>query len=401
MPKTRLSADKIKRHALPKSGAVELVDTDAPGLICRITSGGAKTMAVKARIKGSSTFRISLGEYTLRPLDGSDGWRARARMIMAQARDGLDPRVQNLDVLTFAQARDRYLANPPPVSRGSRIGQPWSASHLRDTTRYLTQDATKLEKLKLRNVTGAHVVAAISSIKTTPLRRAAYAALSAFFSWCVNQRLVEISPALSLKAPPAAASRERELTRTELTAVMSAASEMGYPFGHLYRLMLLTGKRKGEVAKMRWQDIDLDAAEWTIQSNQTKSGNALVEPLSRQAVELVRSCPQFGPYVFTTNGRSPVSGFSKAERRLYALTGNEGDDSWRVHDFRRSLVSTAAREFRTPIAIADRHLNHAGGARGVARVYQRYDLLREREELAQQWAEWLCKTENVGRLHSA
>jgi hypothetical protein len=63
--------------------------------------------------------------------------------------------------------------------------------------------------------------------------------------------------------------------------------------------------------------------------------------------------------------------------------------SWRVHDFRRSLVSTAAREFGTPIAVADRHLNHAGGARGIARVYQRYDLLRERKQLAQQWADWL------------
>ncbi|MBT3930570.1 MAG: hypothetical protein HOF34_07625, partial [Rhodospirillaceae bacterium] len=85
MPRTKLTADKIKRQALPASGAVELVDTEVPGLICRITRGGAKTMAVKGRIKGGPTFRISLGAYTLRPLGGNDGWRARARVIMAQA----------------------------------------------------------------------------------------------------------------------------------------------------------------------------------------------------------------------------------------------------------------------------------------------------------------------------
>ena len=67
------------------------------------------------------------------------------------------------------------------------------------------------------------------------------------------------------------ASRERELPRKELSAIMSATGIIGYPFGNLYRLMLLTGKRKGEVARMRWQDIDLDAAEWTIQSSQTNS----------------------------------------------------------------------------------------------------------------------------------
>ena len=355
-------------------------------------------MAVKGRIKGGSTFRISLGEYTLRPIDD---WRAKARAIMARARDGVDPRVQSSDDQTFAEARDRYLGSPPPVSRGAKTGQPWSDAYLRDTTRYLTHNVDELEKLKLRHITGAHMLAAISSMKSTSLRRAAYASLSAFFSWCVQQRLIEASPVLSLKPPPAAASRERELTRKELTAVMLATGEMGYPFGNLYRLMLLTGKRKGEVAKIRWQDIDLDAEEWTIQSSQTKSGNALVEPLSRQAVELLRDCPRFGDYAFTTNGRSSVSGFSRAESRLYALSGNEGDESWRVHDFRRSLVSTAAREFGTPIAVADRHLNHAGGARGIARVYQRYDLLRERKQLAQQWADWLYNTENVGRLNSA
>jgi alkylation response protein AidB-like acyl-CoA dehydrogenase len=94
MPKTKLTAYKIKRLTLPSRGAVELVDTDTPGLICRITSGGARTMAVKGRIKGGPTFRISLGAYTLRPLAGNDGWRARARAIMAQARAGHDPRLQ-------------------------------------------------------------------------------------------------------------------------------------------------------------------------------------------------------------------------------------------------------------------------------------------------------------------
>ena len=107
MAKAKLTADKVKRHALPASGAVELVDTEAPGLICRITRGGAKTMAVKGRIKGGPTFRMSLGAYTLRPLDGNDGWRSKARAIMAQARDGLDPRIRKPDEPTLPEAPAR------------------------------------------------------------------------------------------------------------------------------------------------------------------------------------------------------------------------------------------------------------------------------------------------------
>ena len=122
MPKTKLTADKIKRHALPASDAVELVDTDTPGLICRITRGGAKTMAVKGRIKGGPTFRISLGTYTLRPLGGIDGWRARARAIMAQARDGQDPRTQKPVNLPLPEVR---APRPKPnVGKNPRITPP-------------------------------------------------------------------------------------------------------------------------------------------------------------------------------------------------------------------------------------------------------------------------------------
>ena len=403
MPKMRLTADKIKRYALPNSGSVELVDNEAPGLICRITSGGARTMAVKGRIKGGATFRMSLGEFSLRPMDGSDGWRTKARQIMAKARDGIDPRIIDLEDITFSEARERYLKNPPIVSRGPRAGRPWSQAYRSNITRYLSQGTLKLNKLKLRQIKAVHLADTVNAMNTTSLKRAVYEALSAFFSWCTNQHLIDASPLNALKAPPTSSSRDRELNRNELAAVMRATEEMAYPFGHLYRLVLLTGKRKGEVAKMRWEDIDLEAAQWTIQSSQTKSGNALVEPLSRQTIELLRSCPKFGPYVFSTNGSTPVSGFSKAERRLYEITGNQGDNRWRVHDFRRSLVSTAAREFRTPLAVADRHLNHSGGSRGVARVYQKYDLLRERAELAQQWSDWLhleVPTKNVVSLHA-
>ena len=398
MPKVKLTADKIRRFQPPESGSTEVVDTEAPGLVCRITAGGARTMGVRGRIKGGPTFRVTLGDYSLRPLDGKDGWREKARAIMARARDGEDPRVAVVEDMMFSPARDAYLQNPPPVSRGPRKGQPWSASHKREATRYLTRHVGGLERLKLRQITDAHIASALSKMSSPSLKRAAYDAISAFFSWCKAQRYVNVSPVAGLKAPSASPSRDRELTRDELDQVLEATAEMGYPGGHLYRAILLTGKRKREVAAMRWSDLDLVTGKWTIPAAFTKTGSALAEPISRQMVELLRSCPQFGEYVFTTNGRTPVSGFSKFEKRMYKLAGNKGDDTWRVHDFRRSFVSTAAREFRTPLAVADRALNHAGGARGVAAVYQQYDLIDERAELAQQWADWLLKEMNADNV---
>lgn len=399
MPKVTLTDTAIRKARLPDSGVIELNDTDAPGLICRITAGGAKTMAVKGRIKGGDTFRMSLGEFSLQSMNE---WRKQARDIMLIAKSGEDPRRKPIGDITFAQARDLYLKNPRHVSRGPRTGLQWSTVHKREVTRYLNQECKKLETMKLCQIIAADVASTVNKIGTTAKRRAVYDATSAFLSWCAEQHFIEISPVIAMKAPPTAPSRDRELTEAELKSVMAATEEMGYPSGYMYRLVLLTGKRKSEVAKMRWEDLDLDDARWSIQANQTKSGNAFIEPLSRQAVEILKSCAQSGHYVFSTNGKTPVSGFGKFEKRLYRLAGNEGDNTWRIHDFRRSFASTAARVFHSPLAVADRALNHAGGARGVARVYMKYDLLAERAELTQLWADWLYRetpAENVVKLH--
>ena len=88
--------------------------------------------------------------------------------------------------------------------------------------------------------------------------------------------------------------------------------------------------------------------------------------------------------VFTTNGRTPVSGFAKTKERLDRLSGVHG---WRLHDFRRiALTWMAGAAF--PPHVADRLLNLVeGSSRGVAAVYQRGEFLPERKAALEAWAE--------------
>ena len=39
---------------------------------------------------------------------------------------------------------------------------------------------------------------------------------------------------------------------------------MGYPYGPLFRLLILTGQREREVADMRWSEVDFEKRLWTI-----------------------------------------------------------------------------------------------------------------------------------------
>lgn len=91
-----------------------------------------------------------------------------------------------------------------------------------------------------------------------------------------------------------------------------------------------------------------------------------------------------GAYVFTTTGRTPVSGFSRAKRRLDAhLDGM----SWRLHDLRRT-AATGMIQLGTQPHVVELCLNHVSGARaGVAGVYNRAEMLDERRSALEQWGQ--------------
>ena len=83
--------------------------------------------------------------------------------------------------------------------------------------------------------------------------------------------------------------------------------------GRLLKLLLLTGQRRSEVAEMTWAELDGDT--WNMPASRTKNGRPHVVPLSRQARDLIASVHTVAGagYVFTTNGSTPVSGWSKVK----------------------------------------------------------------------------------------
>lgn len=117
-----------------------------------------------------------------------------------------------------------------------------------------------------------------------------FAALRPFFSFCVDQEIITSSPMEKLKAPSPVQSRDRLLSSEEIKAFWMATSGetggKGLPLTwcRFYRLLLLTGQRRDEVAGMRWEEIDLDAKIWTIPAERAKNGAAHIVHLSEEAL---------------------------------------------------------------------------------------------------------------------
>ena len=203
---------------------------------------------------------------------------------------------------------------------------------------------------------------------------------------------------LSLPAPIEA--RDRQLTKDEIKSLWCATEQMEYPFCPFYRLLLLTGQRREEVAGMEWSELDADAATWTIPKERTKNNVAHIVHLSPQTLAVLATVTKVDdcPFVFSTTGKTPVSGYSNAKTKLDRLMGitldpeaHDFDPSklWRVHDLRRTITSTLA-ELGIATDVADRLLNHVSGSRaGVKGVYQRYEFLAERKRAIHLWGNYI------------
>jgi integrase len=222
--------------------------------------------------------------------------------------------------------------------------------------------------------------------QTEPLGRILFAALSSFFSWCQRHRKVVFNPCDGVFRPDAAPARDRVLGNDEIVALWRACDEMGEPFGALLKLLLLTGARLGEVAGMRRYELSKDFATWGLSGERTKNGRPHVVPLPPLARHILASVKQIASsegLMFTTTGRTPVSGWSKLKARLDATMNIP---PWRLHDLRRT-AATGMAEIGIAPHIVEAALNHVSGARaGVAGTYNRAAYAPEKRAALERWA---------------
>ena len=163
------------------------------------------------------------------------------------------------------------------------------------------------------------------------MARRMHAHLHRLFRWSVGRGIIASNPMADLPKQGVENIRTRRLTDQELAQVWKAAGALRYPFGPLYQLLILTGARLAEIAELRWSEIKDDAIELT--GDRTKNGQPHTIFLSDLAVSVIGAIPHFCPYVFSTNRKRPVSGFSKTKAALDKLAPIA---DWRTHDLRRT-----------------------------------------------------------------
>jgi integrase len=266
-----------------------------------------------------------------------------------------------------------------PVETKGGLVQRWGARPVRTIDGHAIYSA--VDEARSRGTPG---IKARNGKLSEARARDLHTALSTMFGWLHRHRLVESNPAAGVWRPTTAPPRDRVLTADEIVRFWHACANITEPFGAVLRLLLLTGCRLNEIAAMCWDE--LRDGNLHLPATRTKNRHPHIVPLPPLARDIIAVVPRIEhcPFVFTTTGRTPISGWSKVKRQLDTAMGNP--PPWIIHDLRRSFVTHLAELGIRPDLI-EVIVNHVGGHRGgVAGIYNRSERMDERRAALARWA---------------
>jgi len=387
MPTQKLTAKTIENAKAPKTGRTELWDSivggDAavPGAFgLRVTSRGVKTWTIMYRLHGKQR-RLRIGTF---PAHGLSEAREMARDALLKVGRGIDPAEER-------KATQESLADPDTVEKVTanfilRYAKPKNRSW-KETERVFDRYVLpRWGKRPIESVSSKDVHSLLDDIvdQGSPyMGNRVLATLSRFFNWCLERDLLVASPAAHIKPPAEEKARDRVLNNDEISTLWPVWESMGWPFGSIFKLLLITGQRRTEIATMRWSEVDLDNRLWTLPRKATKSDRLHEVPLTPLAIEILDATPRMGEFVFTTNGKTPVSGFSKAKIRCDEIADVK---PWRIHDLRRTAATGLAR-LRIAPHVVEKILNHSSGTiSGVAAIYNKHGYSEEKLAALTAWS---------------
>jgi len=391
-----LLSPSLSTHFLWDSGGREPVN----GFGVRVTPNGVKSYVYQYRMGGreAKTRRVTIGQHGAWTPDQA---RIEAKRLARLVDQGNDPADDDRE--RRRQAVD--LAFDAYVGRFSTSYLKTRWKRWEEAERLLKREAIPaLKGRPLPLITRSDLNSVWERVADRPaLARQLFATMRKLFRWAVDRGDLERSPMEGAASPPMVEARDRVLDDAELRLCWLAADMLGAPYTGFYRMLIVTGQRKDEVAGLDWREIDQVTALWTLPPDRAKNGVAHIVPLSDLAVDVLTAVagkkvwPKRG-LLFTTTGKVPISGFSKVKARLDGEMAEmacaeakpakaDPVPAWRVHDLRRTLA-TGFQRLGIRFEVTEATLNHISGAKsGIAGVYQRHDWAEEKRDALTLWAQ--------------
>jgi integrase len=267
----------------------------------------------------------------------------------------------------------------------------WRPSSRVEVNRHLMKHAKPLHRLPIASVGQRDVAVLLSNVATNSGKIASNrvrASLYAFFSWVIRQGIkLPEGNVVAYTETREERSRDRVLSDAELKAIWTACLDDHH--GAIIRLLMLTGQRRDEIARLRWDELHDD--QIVLPAERTKNSRSHLVPLSEPAKAILSKFHRTDrEHVF---GRDDTGyrGVPKAHSRHVArIAETHGKlPRWTPHDLRRTAATRMA-ELGVQPHVIEAVLNHVSGHKsGVAGIYNRATYDKEKREALNLWAEHL------------
>lgn len=365
----RLTDTRVAAIKPPASGQEEHPDDLVTGLRLRVGAGGRKAWIVRTRA-GGKPINKTLGAYPVLSL--ADARDEAKKLLLDIAKNG-SPRIAR----TFGELVDHWIEH---------VAKPNNRSWEKQKRRLEIHVLPHWQSRDLASIRRGDVRDLIDGIPGDVAPNRALTIIRTLLRYAMSRDWIDASPAEAIDKPKSESPRDRFLEMDEVKRVYTTADMLGYPLGGYIKMLFLTGQRRTEVGSMRWDDINLDEATWTISSTDTKSARAHLVPLSPQAMAILKATPRIGEFVWTTDGKKYLSGYTHVKARLDMILAAQGASlkTWRLHDVRRTVATHMVR-LGVSETIVGRVLNHA--PQGVtARTYALHSYAPEKRSALDRWA---------------
>ena len=355
---------------------------DGQGLYLQVDPSGARRWVQRLVIRGKRT-DLGLGSAALVSLAEA---RERALANRKLAREGGDPlraRREADAVPSFADAARHVHELHRPSWRNPKHAAQFIAT-------LETYAFPRLGGLRVSDVTTADVLAALTPIwlaKPETARRVRQR-IGVVLKWAVAKGWRQDNPADAIaQALPRQGDRQahrKALPYSDVPAFLDIlrASDASPSAKLAMEFAILTAARSGEARLATWDEIDLDAAVWSVPAHRMKAGRAHRVPLAPHAVAILRQARALSDgtgLVFPGARHSrPLS-----ENTLGKLIRALGYDA-HLHGFRTSFKTWAQERTNVPREVSEAALAHTISDKAEA-AYARSELFEKRRRLMERW----------------
>lgn len=360
--KASLTKKVIDDFPAPEDGRSFIADTKVPGLLVQVTANGTKSFQVYRKANGKPV-RVTLGRYPDMTIEQA---RKAGMEALSKLAGGMNPNDQKKEervkAVTLAEAFTDYLGTrkdlkPKTLKDYERVIGTAFADWRTKPLLSITKDMVSKRHKQLGEQNGE----AWANLSMRVLR--------ALFNFAAGQYEDGQGRSLIAENPVKRLSQTRAWYRVERRQTVIKPHELQAWFSGVMALssdtlrdylllMVLTGLRRNEAAKLQWADVDLTAKTLTVRDPKNRRDHTL--PLSDFLFDMLtrRKAGAINEYVFPGTG---AGGYIVEPRKQMARVTETSGVQFTVHDLRRTFI-TIAESLDIPAYALKRLLNHASGA---------------------------------------